>query len=178
MKKTDNKLLLGLVFVVVFGISLGYAAISRTLTISGTSGIKNNSWDVHFETITVTQGSVSATKAATIEEGSTSVNYEIDLALPGDFYEFTVNVVNGGSVPAKLSATPTLSGVSAAQDVYVNYTVTYSDGTPIAANDELAQGATKTLKVRVEFDNKISAEQLPTSNQALNLGFSMDYIQK
>lgn len=178
MKKTNNKFLLTLVLVAVLGISLGYATLSRTLTISGTSGIKNNSWDVHFEQIQVTTGSVTPTTAAVIGEGSTSINYEISLGLPGEFYEFTVNVKNGGSVPAKLSATPTLSGVSTAQDVYINYTVTYSDGTAIKANDELAPDQSKTLKVRVEFDNTISEDQLPTANETLNLGFSMDYIQK
>ena len=178
MKKSNNKGLITLVLIAVFGISLGYAAISRTLTITGTSGIKNNSWDVHFEDVVVTEGSVEATKAAVIEENSTKVDYSVSLALPGDFYEFTVNVKNGGSVPAKLSANPTISGVSTEQDVYINYTVKYADGTEIQANDELDPEEEKTLKVRVEFDGTISADQLPTSNETMQLSFSMDYIQQ
>ena len=178
MKKSNNKGLITLVLIAVFGISLGYAAISRTLTITGTSGIRNNSWDVHFENVSVTTGSVTASIPAAIGTGSTSVNYEISLGVPGEFYEFTVDVKNGGSVPAKISGNPVLSGVSTNQDVYINYTVNYADGTEIKENDELAPNATKTLKVRVEFDKNITQDQLPTSNETLNLGFSMNYIQK
>ena len=177
MNKINRKVLVIIVLIAAFGIGIGYAAINRTLTISGTSGIRNNSWDVHFENVQVATGSVSATIPAAIGTGSTSVNYEISLGIPGDFYEFTVDVKNDGTFPAKLSGNPVLSGVSTAQDIYINYTVTYSDGTTIKANDELDAGALKTLKVRVEFDRTISEEQLPTSNEALNLGFSMDYIQ-
>ena len=175
--KLNSKVLTIILLIAIFGIGLGYAAISRTLTITGTSGIRNNSWDVHFENVSVTTGSVTASIPAAIGTGSTSVNYEISLGVPGEFYEFTVDVKNGGSVPAKLSANPTISGVSTEQDVYINYTVKYADGTEIQANDELDPEEEKTLKVRVEFDRTISADQLPTSNETMQLSFSMDYIQ-
>ncbi len=178
MKKKNNGLLLAIAFVVMLGISVGYAAITTTLQINGTSSIGKATWDVHFENISVTSGSVTATTAATVDTNKTSVGYAVTLSLPGDFYEFTVDVKNGGTIPAKLSGTPTLSGVSSEQDVYVNYTVKYSDGTAINANDELAAGASKKLKVRVEYDKNITDSQLPTDGSSLNLGFSMDYVQK
>ena len=178
MKKKNNGFLLALAFVIMLGISVGYAAITTTLQINGTSSIGKATWDVHFENVKVTSGSVTATNAAAIDTNKTSIGYAVILSLPGDFYEFTVDVKNGGTIPAKLSGVPTLSGVSSQQDVYVNYTVKYSDGTAIGSNDELAAGATKTLKVRVEFDKNISDSQLPSEGNSLNLGFAMDYVQK
>lgn len=176
-KKSGKKVVLSLLALLLLTITVGYAALSTTLNINGTSKINNATWDVHFANLEVTSGSVSATKAATIDS-ATEIDYNVELIKPGDFYEFTVDVTNTGTIDAKLGAAPILNGVSAEQDVYTNYTVTYSDNTAIHANDKLAAGATKKLKVRVEFDREnITNSQLPTEAQTLNLTFAMNYVQ-
>ena len=76
-----------------------------------------------------------------------------------------------------LTAAPTISGVSTEQQKYVNYTVTYSDGTAIASGDKLASGSTKDVKVRIEYKTDVEASDLPDSNQTLNLVFGMSYGQ-
>lgn len=175
-RKNKRKYILALLALLIVSVSIGYAALSTTLNINGTSTIKTQNWDVHFETISPTSGSVTPTTAANIVS-NTAITYAVALEKPGDFYEFTVDVKNTGSIAAKLNAAPTISGVSAEQDVYTNYSVTYSDGTAIGASDKLEAGQTKTLKVRVEFDKDISNDELPTENQTLNLTFAMEYIQ-
>ena len=175
-KKSGKKVVLSLLALLLLTITVGYAALSTTLNINGTSKINNATWNVQFKNLTVTPGSVSATKAATIDS-ATEIDYNVELIKPGDFYEFTVDVTNTGTIDAKLGEAPILSGVSAEQDVYTNYTVTYSDDTAINANDKLAAGATKKLKVRVEFDRNITNSQLPTEAQPLNLTFAMNYVQ-
>ena len=175
-KKSNRKFVLLVLALLLFTITVGYAALSTTLNINGTSKINNATWDVHFANLEVTSGSVSATKAATIDS-ATEIDYNVELIKPGDFYEFTVDVTNTGTIDAKLGEAPILSGVSAEQDVYTNYTVTYSDDTAINANDKLAAGATKKLKVRVEFDRNITNSQLPTEAQTLDLKFAMNYVQ-
>ena len=163
----------------VLSITVGYSYLSASLNINGTSTIKTASWDVHFNNIKTTTGSVVPTAAPAIDASGLNITYEVELETPGDYYEFTVDVVNGGTVDAKLSALPTLTGVSTAQDVYTNYTFTHGDGTAITtlANETLAAGATKTYKVRVEFDSNISAGQLPTTAQNLTLTVDMNYEQ-
>lgn len=177
-KKENNKSLIGvIIFLLLICVSIGYAALSSSLAINGTTKISQNKWDVHLESVAVTSGSVTPTTAATVGSNKLSVSYAVNLKLPGEFYEFTVNVKNGGTIPAKLSATPTVSGVSTAQDVYTNYTVRYSDGSTPASGNVLAAGASKTIRVRVEYDKNISASQLPTTDQNLSLTFSMNYVQ-
>ena len=176
-KRNRKKIILSLLILLLLTISVGYAVLSTTLNINGTSKISSATWDVHFENIQVTSGSVSATRAASLDTATTTIDYNVDLTKPGDFYEFTVDVKNAGSINAKLGALPTLSGVSTEQDVYTNYTVTYKDGSAIKADDKLASGETKTLKVRVEFDKNITDDQLPSTAQTLNLTFAMNYVQ-
>ena len=169
--------IMAIVVVLIIGISIGYAALSASLNIIGGSKIKKSSWDIHFKNLHVKEGSVEATSPAVIKPNKIDINYSISLEKPGDFYEFSVVVVNDGTIDAKLSADPTLSGLTPEQKVYSNYTVTYNDGSPVAKNDKLKAGAEKTLKVRVEYKKDITPEQLPSETQEVTLTFAMNYIQ-
>lgn len=177
MKKKKNSSFVVIALLLIVTISIGYAALSATLNINGTSTIKTNTWDVHFANVKVTTNTgATVTKAPTITEGKTTeVTYNVALNQPGSVYEFTVDVVNGGTIAAKTSATPTLGGNT--QTAIVNYTVTWSDGSPITANTALAAGATKTAKVRVEYKKDITAAQLPSADTALSLTCSIPYVQ-
>jgi hypothetical protein len=60
---------------------------------------------------------------------------------------------------------------------YLNYSVTYSEGAKIQANQELKAGTTETYRVRVEYKKDISSTDLPGTEQTLNLSFSVIYKQ-
>lgn len=176
--KKNSSYLIALLLLLLVGTGIGYAAISTTLNINGKSTIGKATWDVHFENLSVSQGSVTATKAAAIDAGKTNISYEVTLNTPGEYYEFTVDVANDGSIPAKVSALPTLGGITSADDVYLNYKVTYKDGSPISADDVLAVNGTASYKVRIEFDENITSSQLPTAGKSLDLTFAVNYAQK
>ncbi len=181
-QKKKKKVLSVLVLVLlVLGITIGYAILSQQLVISGTSTISNASWDVHFENVAITEGSVTATTApvAAATDKKTTLTYAIgNLTLPGQFYEFTVDVKNGGSVDAKLDAVPELSGVDANQEVYTNFTFTNADdGSAVTAGQVITAGASKKYRVRVEYDPNVNANQLPTSAQDLTLTVTMNWVQ-
>lgn len=176
MKKTKKNLVIAFVLLLMIGISLGYAAISSNVNINGTTDINSNKWEIYFDNVVETTGSVTATSAAAVQTDKTVVEFDIDLGEPGDFYEFTVDVVNNGTLDAMVSEV-VKSGLSTEQAVYLSYDVTYEDGTAISKCDEIAAGATKTLKVRVEYRTDITAEQLPTTAQSLTLTFEADYVQ-
>ncbi len=177
MKKKKNSSFVVIALLLIVTISIGYAALSTTLNINGTSTIKTQTWDVHFANVKVTTNSgATVTKAPTITDGKTTeVTYNVALNQPGSVYEFTVDVVNGGSIAAKTSAAPTLGGNT--QTGIFNYTVTWSDGSAITANTTLAAGATKTAKVRVEYKKDITVSQLPAADTALTLTCSIPYVQ-
>ena len=58
---------------------------------------------MHFENLAVTSGSVETTTPATIAADTTTINFEVKLEEPGDFYEFEVDMVNGGTIDAMIS---------------------------------------------------------------------------
>lgn len=174
MNNTQKKLALAAFVIVIGVVTIGYAYLNSTLKITGTTKIKNAKWDVKFVDPISTAGNVTATTAPIISD-DTTVTYEIPLAKPRDYYEFVVTVKNTGSIAAKLSATPTLSATPAFD--YLDYKVTYEDGSAIAAEDKLGIGATAKIKVRVEYKDTIDADHLPSSEKSIELKFSMNYVQ-
>ena len=181
MKKTKRRAKY-LLLLLILCISVGYAILQSNLTINGTAHMNNPTWDIHWNNVQVTNGSVTGsnvTSPATIDSAKTTVSYSIKLPKPGDFYEFTVDAVNGGTIDGMIDTISSkLNGteISNLPD-YLNYSVTYSDGVVIQANQELKAGTSETYKVRIEFKKDITNAQLPESIQTLNLSFTVTYKQ-
>lgn len=184
-RKQRNKKLVIVAILLLMVISIGYAAISTTLTINGTASIAKTSWNVHFENLVETTGGVTPTTAPSVTgTETTEITYAVTLEKPGDFYEFTVDVKNGGTINAKIAENGVQNTeLTTEQAKYAKYTVTYADGTAIADGDKLAKsgetGDTRTVKVRVEYRNDIDAETLNAleSDLTLNLTCTLNYVQ-
>ena len=182
VREQRRKNILVLLLVLLCSLGLGYALLRTNLTINGTSKIKGNTWDIHFENLNVTDGSVELSTgdvAAAIGSNTTEVSYTVTLSQPGDYYEFTVDAVNAGSIDGMVeSVTSKLNdAVITTLPAYLDYSVSYSDGVEILPNQYLKAGETETYKVRIEFKKNISSSDLPTSVQTLTLDFGVAYIQ-
>ena len=182
VREQKRKNILVLLLVLLCSLGLGYALLRTNLTINGTSKIKGNTWDIHFENLNVTDGSVELSTddvAAAIGSNTTEVSYTVTLNQPGDFYEFTVDAVNAGSIDGMVeSVTSKLNDtVITTLPAYLDYLVSYSDGVEILPNQYLKAGETETYKVRIEFKKDIESTDLPTSVQTLTLDFGVAYIQ-
>ncbi len=182
MKKDKNKngsrnRLVGLLLLLIVFISVGFAYLSGSLDIVGTAKIKSNSWDVYFSSAgTATSGSVTPVNPATISNGNDKlITFTLNLDKPGEFYEFSPVIKNGGTINAKLKSF-SITGAEGYEDI-LNYKVTYSDGTALAVGNTLQADSTKTLKVRVELKKDISADDLLTEDANLNLAFQVQYEQ-
>ncbi len=180
--KRRKGFLLVLVLLLMF-VSIGYAILSTNLNITGTSTISDTNWDIHFENLNVTTGSVAigtGDSAATINTATrTDISYTITLNKPGDFYEFTVDVKNSGTVDGMVDTIVSqMNGIDIdALPSYLNYTATYSDGKSIAPNHLLVAGGKETYKVRVEYKKDISSTDLPATDDHLSFTLSVNYAQ-
>ena len=167
-------MILGILLVSTLSLTIVYAALSVTLNITGSADISAASWDVHLDNVKVTSGSVSGIEPTIT--GGTTATFSTSLTTPGDFYEFTIDVVNNGSIDAMIdgvSKTP----ITTAQAKYLNYIVEYENGESINTKQLVAKESFVRLKVRVEFRKDITASDLPTTSETLNLAFTVNYIQ-
>ena len=160
-------------------ISIGYAALSSNLNINGSSQIKNAQWNIYWNNVQITSGSVTPIANPVIDTNKTTVTYEVHFNTPGDFFEFTVDAKNNGSIDAMIdSVISKLNGteITSLPD-YLDYHVTFLDGSSVVSGRGLYAGTKDTYKVRVEYKKDISASELPSTDQNLNFSFTVTYVQ-
>lgn len=174
----------GLVVVVlavaVLVMSVGFAVFSTNLSINGTAQVSSSSWQVEFDESSYeeTVGSVSPTSDPTIN--TTSMTYQVTLAKPTDFYEFTIDVKNLGTFNAQLKSI-TMTDISEHAN-YLKYTVTYNGTQYTQTTSNLsipleAGTGVEEVKVRVEYVQPSDASQLPSEAKTVTLSASLDYEQ-
>ncbi|MBQ3307713.1 MAG: hypothetical protein IJG68_05925 [Bacilli bacterium] len=182
MNRRNKKITTYFIIFSLLIIGIVYAILQANLQINGIAKIKSNSWDIHFDNIVINENSVSIgsdDNAATIDpENNCKVDFSVTLNVPGDFYEFTVDAVNAGTIDAMigtLNKTLKVNNeiVSEVPD-YLDYSVTYSDGLEILENHELNAGTTETYLVRLEFRSDI--EELPDAT-TISTSLEPEYTQ-
>ena len=183
LKRTKRKQ--GIIFlclVLLLLISVGYASLSTTLTINGITNVSQASWLVYFSNIVLNDSNTATQIVEPVAVGktTTTINWEVSMDEPGQVYEFTVDVVNEGTIDAMIeTATENMitNGLTSAQKKYLEYTITYENDAIVEKNDKLAAGETKTLKVRLEFKSDAQVEDFPQDAENISLSYSINYIQ-
>ena len=196
MKKNKKNKTLLTVIILLLAITIGYAAIATTLKINGSADVKSARWNVYWDenSIAVTEGSVATTQgneARVTDSGKTQIEYSVELSEPGDFYEFTVDAVNEGSLNAKIAPNGVKNNVYESDGTtpknlpnYIGYTVKYAENdADVTAGDvlEAKKGNTPTrkkYKVRVWYKTDIDPSTLNESTtETIRLVFEVDYVQ-
>ncbi len=174
----DRKVLYGILtiaLVCVFTLTIAYAALNAVLTIQGSAQVSSADWDIHLANPKVTDGSAT-TNVPQIKTNST-MDFTTTLNMPGDFYEFIVDVVNSGSIDAMIENVIKNPELDASQKKYLNYEVTYQNGESITTKQTLSKGTTMPIKVRIEYRKDLIASDLPTGQVVLDLSLTLEYIQ-
>ena len=169
----------------LLALTVGYALLSQTLDINGTTNIKSSNWSIIWDNVVVNENSVkgdSVTTAAQITNTEkTLVEYSISLSEPGEFYEFTVDAKNEGTIDGMVNVVSNKvyesnGTTEKTLPEYLTYSVTYSDGKAIEPKQLLKAGSTEKYKVREEFKD-VSADKLPSQNETLKFKFEVEYVQ-
>lgn len=172
---SKRKMTIFIVVLCVLLLGVGFAYLSQALKISNTATISTNSWSVHLENVEVKDGSVSAPMPI-IRNDSVSMTASVTLNKPLDFYEYYVDVVNDGTLDARLDSFEKTI-LTESQQKYLNYTITYKDLQEISQNDLLAVGERETLRILIEMKDVEDASDLPTEAVVLTLESQLNYVQ-
>ena len=176
MGRKNKSIYIILIIVLLICVTIGYAVINTTLNINGKSSVSKNTWNIYFDNIQIKNGSTGEVKTPTISD-QTTIDFEVALNLPGDFYEFSVDVVNNGTIDAMIENITKEPELTEAQQKYLNYIITYENDEAITTKKLVKKEEFVRLKVRVEYRKDITASDLPTVTETLNLGFNVNYVQ-
>ena len=176
-RKKNNVVSVLLIMLLCLGI--GYAALTTNLSINGSADVRSSNWDIHFENVQTRAGNITPTSAATINAQGNTVTYSVTLAKPGDYYEFTVDAKNAGTIDGMVTGVISkLNGsVITTLPSYLEYYVTYADGIEVENNHLLSANSTEKYLVHIGYKLDIQANQLPATAQSLTLSFSVEYSQ-
>lgn len=179
-------------FLLLVGISLGYSRLMATLSIDGDVTVSEVRWDMKLNNISVEDGSYTHSGVNTVSidpSNKNKISYTITLDKPGDFYEFTYDIVNNGTLASELSS---LVETGTSQEVisaatYIDYQVI---GIPQVkddlnnVHDVINAGTTRTVRVRIEYlEGVIDGIEIPGSDEldypdfTLTKTFEFSFVQ-
>ena len=90
-------LMLGIVIVSIMTVTLAYAALSVTLNITGNARVSAADWDIYLGNQVISDGSVSD---STLSVNGTKATFDATFNMPGDYYEFTIDVISPSISPS------------------------------------------------------------------------------
>lgn len=162
--KTKDWALIALIACIT-SLSIAYATISATLTITNSLTVKATNWDIHFENLQQEEitGSNDAKilTPATIQEDTTQISgLQVELKKPGDYVSYTFDIKNAGEIDALLTSLNIGTPVCTPNHIVCNdieYTLKYADGSNIEATDALNAG--EKVKVKLTIGIKLSSTQ-------------------
>ena len=180
-KERRTKALVVVVLLIVFmGLTIAFAALSTTLNINGTAYLDAAKWGIRFENLSSPTkiGSATTTGTAKIEETKAAeiTGINVSLMAPGDKVTYTVDLVNKGTINAKIDNIEK-TVLTSEQQRYLTFKVTDKNGYEISQGDILEKGETKKITITIEFIKDLTKEDLPTSTSTISLSYKLNFVQ-
>lgn len=182
-QKNIQVALIGVLAFAVLFMSVGFAAYAQTLNINGAAAVGTNKWSVHFKENSLQEVAGSVDGENLTLDTATTANFKVKLNKPGDYYAFSVDVINDGTFDAVLKSI-TMTQLAEAEAKLLKFSVSY-DGTEYTSSatnltDVLNYNTgnnAKNVIVRVEYRSDIAADDLPAADTEVSLSVALGYEQ-
>ena len=179
-KERTKALVIVVMLIVVAGLTVAFASLSSVLNIKGTAYLDAAKWGIKFKNLSepVSVGTATTKGTAKIEETKAAeiTGINVSLSTPGDKVVYTVDLVNEGTINAKIdNIEKTL--LTEEQQKYLTFKVTDKDYNEIKEGDILSSGETKKLIITIEFIKDLTKEDLPTNTSTISLSYKLNFVQ-
>lgn len=179
-ERRTKTLVVVVLLVVIAGLTVAFAALSITLNINGTAYLDAAKWGIRFENLSSPTkiGSATTTGTAKIEETKAAeiTGINVSLSTPGDKVTYTVDLVNKGTINAKIDNIEK-TVLTSEQQRYLTFKVTDKSGYEIKQGDILSAGETRNLTITIEFIKDLTKEDLPKQTSTISLSYKLNFVQ-
>ena len=107
MKEHSKNIALAVLGVILLGMTIAYAALQTNLNINGSISSPQVTWDVEIENWSQTSISGGPTITAPTITKTSITGLGVNLTKPGQSVAYAFDIVNKGSIDAKLNTAPT-----------------------------------------------------------------------
>ena len=153
MYRKKTKIIIVMLVAIVF-MAVGYAILSTSLNINGSTAVTSN-WQVEFSDIRTVSLKGGATNKVTPTVSKTTANFEVDLVQPGDEVTYEIDITNYGDIEAEVKgATYTGDGSEA---IYVRFEG-IRKGTRISSCEGQSSCPVVTITLRVGYDPSVTSD--------------------
>ena len=175
-KMTEDRksrgVIIGVLCAVILFMSIGFAAISTRLTLTGTATV-GSTWNVEITGIEkMDTSTVGATDATAPSFTATTATFDVDLAQPGDKAVYQVTVENKGTIDAKLS--DIVSTLNDSKDAKDALTLTV---TGVEKDAVLQAGKTHVFTMTAEYKATAQNDLAPADGDQEVITVTLDYNQ-
>ena len=179
-ERRTKALVVVVLLIVIAGLTVAFAALSATLNINGTAYLDAAKWGIRFENLSspTRVGKATTTGTAKIEETKAAeiTDMNVSLSIPGDKIVYTVNLVNKGTINAKIDNIEK-TVLTSEQQRYLTFKVTDQNGYEIKQGDILEKGETKKITITIEFIKDLTKEDLPKQTSTISLSYKLNFVQ-
>ena len=179
-QRREKALVIVVLLVVIAGLTVAFAALSTTLNINGTAYLDAAKWGIRFENLSspTRVGKATTTGTAKIEESKAAeiTDMNVSLSIPGDKIVYTVDLVNKGTINAKIDNIEK-TVLTSEQQRYLTFKVTDKNGYEIKQGDILEKGETKKITITIEFIKDLTKEDLPKQTSIISLSYKLNFVQ-
>ena len=177
MRRFQDRNIVIIILIAVALLTVGYSALAYTLSLGGTAHFRTF-WDVHFENAQALDGSMSLSQGdsgVTIDSTNPlKVNYSLTFTNVTDYYEFSVDIVNEGTMDGMIdSIVPLVNGNSFENlPSYLEYSIVYDDTCAIDEKQLLSAGETEAIIFRVGVKSGTLVSELSPNS----IPFSLEIV--
>ena len=179
-ERRTKALVIVVLLIVIAGLTVAFATLSTTLNINGTAYLDAAKWGIKFENLSSPTkiGSATTTGTAKIEETKAAeiTDMNVNLSTPGDKVTYTVDLVNEGTINAKIDNIEK-TVLTSEQQRYLTFKVTDKNGKEVSKGDILSAGETKNLTITIEFIKDLTKEDLPKQTSTISLSYKLNFVQ-
>ena len=179
-ERSVKLLIISILFMLIAGLTVAFAALSTTLNINGTAYLDAAKWGIRFENLSSSTkiGSATTTGTAKIEETKAAeiTGMNVGSSIPGDKIIYTVDLVNKGTINAKIDNIEK-TVLTQEQQRYLTFKVTDKNGNEVSEGDILSAGETKSLTITIEFIKDLTKEDLPKQTSTISLSYKLNFVQ-
>ena len=175
--KTNSMVLF--LFSMILLLGVGYAYLNTSVTVQGAGKVTSSSWDVHFENVVVDEkssNSIDGNPLPTIIDDST-VTFNVGLESPGEFYEFSLDVVNNGTIDAMIDDIIVSPELNVDQQKMFRYEIKYDNGINLEKYQSLKSGEKKNIKILFKYNEMLDYVEYSEENQSFEFSITIKYVQ-